>query len=303
MFARVAFAAGKFLFVQRERTKHTREGVSIAGQISKSIAPYLVLSVLIVVALEIGENALASATITVPVLAKQALEWLVSVRDNISQSVQSLAVLFSIIASVSGVFLGLYFTAISVVAGSVFARVPGNLRELLLNEKVGNQYIKILGVLTSVSVILLGYIAYGGLPGASNTFLVIVFGCFGVLGFLRLGMRAFHFFDPASLGSSLFYELRNNVWQSTASGFRWEDPSFQAHYQKLAERNVDTLKSLIWYCTQDEHLEPGPLSTILQNTAGFLAYYARQRSSIPSDSRWYALPRATRAIFSKTPPS
>jgi len=296
-FGRLAFAAGKFLFVQRERAKHTREGVSIAGQIFRSIAPYLILSVLIAVALEVGENALADVTVVRPILAKHALEWLVSVRESISRSVQSLTVLFSITASVSGVFLGLYFTAISVVAGSVFARVPGNLRELLLNEKVGNQYIRILGVLTSVSVILLGHLAYGGMPGAFSTFLVIVLGCFGVLGFLKLGMRAFNFFDPASLSNSLFHKLRNNVWQSSANGFRWEDPSFQAHYQKLAERNVGTLKSLISYCTQDQHMEPAPLTTVMQNTAGFLAYYARLRSSIPSDSRWYSLAPRYKSYF------
>lgn len=297
LFGRVVFALGKSLFFQREWAKHTREGVSIAGQISKSIAPYLILSVIIVVALEVGENALAKVTVAEPIPAKHALEWLVSVRDGISRSVQSLTVLFSIAASVSGVFLGLYFTAISVVAGSVFARVPGNLRELLLNEKVGNQYIKILGVLTSVSVILLGHLAFGGIPGVCSTFLVIVLGCFGILGFLKLGMRAFHFFDPASLGNSLFYELRNNVWQSSANGFRWEDPSFQAHYQKLAQKNVGTLKSLIMYCTQDKHMEPGPLTTVMQNTAGFLAYYARLRSSIPTDSRWYALAPRYKSYF------
>jgi len=145
--SRLAFVAGKFLFVQRQRAKHAREGVSIVGQISRSIAPYLILSVLMVVALEVGENTLADIAVERPVLAKQALEWLVSARGSISRSVDSLTVLFSITASVTGVFLGLYFTAISVVAGSVFARIPGNLRELLLYEKVGNQYIRILGVL------------------------------------------------------------------------------------------------------------------------------------------------------------
>lgn len=293
----IVFAVGKFLFVQRERARHTKEGLSIAGQISRSIVPYVFLSILIVAALEIGENNLASATIAKPILARHALEWLVSLRDNISQSVQSLTVLFSITASVSGIFLGLYFTAISVVAGSVFARVPGNLRELLLNEKVGNHYIKVLAVLTSISVILLGYGAYGGTPGALNTFLVILLGCFGIFGFLKLGTRAFHFFDPASLSDSLFYELRNNVRQASANGFRWQDPNFQAHYQKLAEKNVGALKSLVRYCTQDSRMEPGPLTTVMLNAAGFLAYYARQRSAIPSDSRWYALAPRYKSFF------
>src|SRR5262249_39713335 len=53
---------------------------------------------------------------------------------------------------VSGIFLGLYFTAVSVVASTVYARVPDSVREILMEEKVGNLYISEVATLASVTI-------------------------------------------------------------------------------------------------------------------------------------------------------
>src|SRR5437870_10631180 len=45
------------------------------------------------------------------------------------------------VASVTGVFLALYFAAVSTVAGAIYNRVPGDIRELLVREKVGGFYV------------------------------------------------------------------------------------------------------------------------------------------------------------------
>jgi hypothetical protein len=192
------------------------------------------------------------------------------------------------IASVTGVFLGLYFTAISIVASSVFATVPSDVRELLLKEKVGNVYIRILSVLLAVSVILLGYRAFNHNPGALITLAVLLFGCFSIFGFVVLGLRVFFFFDPTTLVDSIFGDLYNNIALATIKGLKWHDANFQAHYQKLASRNIATLKDVVEFCARAAYLQKRPLSIVLQKTCYFLRYYQKQKHLIPTNSNWFA---------------
>ena len=286
----IIFHLNKTYFHQKEKIKRAKEGFSITEELVKIIAPSLLTAFLIVIVLEVVENTLLTfISISKPIFIKDFLNYLAILYNRLIISVNSLETLFSIVASISGIFLGLYFTAISVVASSVFARVPSNLRELLLKEKVGNQYIKILAILTSVCIILLGYRAFGGYPGIFTSLFVVILGCFGIFCFVVLGLRAFFFFDPTRLGDAIFYELNNNIRLSTIRGFRWADPNFQSHYQKLAAKNISTLGTLIKLCTEEPQLQKQPLSSILQKSIYFLMSYAEQRSFIPSDSRWYAL--------------
>jgi len=286
----IIFYVNKLFFQQREKIKHAKEGFSITKELVKLITPSFLVALLIVIGLEVVEKFLLSfVVVSKPLFIKKILNYLVIFHNKLLTSVDSLDTLLSIVASVSGIFLGLYFTAISVVASSVYARMPNNIRELLLKEKVGNQYIKILATLTSVSLILLGYRVFGGHPGIFTSLFVVTLGCFGIFCFVVLGLRAFFFFDPTRLGDAIFYDLSNNIRLSTIRGFRWTDPNFQSHYQKLAAKNISTLNTLIKLCTKEHQLQKQPLSSILKKTIYFLTNYAQQRSFIPSESRWYAL--------------
>ncbi|MCG8407976.1 MAG: hypothetical protein MI923_22490 [Phycisphaerales bacterium] len=61
---------------------------------------------------------------------------------------------FATLAGIAGVFLGLYFTAVSVVAGTGYAKASPILRDLLLRDKVGNVYVKFVMILGISSLIL-----------------------------------------------------------------------------------------------------------------------------------------------------
>ena len=286
----IIFYINRIFFKQRESIKQAKEEFSITKQLFKIIAPSFFIAFFVVVALEVVENTLLNFVyISKPLFLRNFLGYLTTLHNQLIISMNSLETLLSIIASISGIFLGLYFTAISVVASSIFARVPSNLRELLLKEKVGNQYIKILAILTSTSILLLGYIVFGGFPGVFISLFIILLGCFGIFCFVVLGIRVFSFFDPTRLSDTIFYDLNSNIRLSTINGFRWADPNFQSHYQKIAARDISTLSTLIKLCTSEPQLQKQPLSIILIKTAFFLKNYEQQRKLIPSDSRWYAL--------------
>lgn len=286
----IIFYINRIFFKQRESIKQAKEEFSITKELIKIIAPSFFIALFVVVALEVVENTLLNFVfISKPLFVRNFLGYLITLHNRLIISVSSLETLLSIVASISGIFLGLYFTAISVVASSVFARVPSNLRELLLKEKVGNQYIKILAILTSTSILLRGYIVFGGFPGVFISLFIILLGCFGIFCFVVLGIRVFYFFDPTRLSDTIFYDLNTNIRLSTINGFRWADHNFQSHYQKIAARDISTLSTLIKLCTNEPQLQKQPLSIILKKTAFFLKNYEQQRALIPSGSRWYAL--------------
>lgn len=209
------------------------------------------------------------------------------IRDKVIADASTVNALLSILASVSGIFLGLYFTAISVVASAGYTHTPATLRELLLKEKVGNYYIRALTVLMASSLFLLGVGAYGYRAGALPLLYVIGLGCFGVFCFGALGVRAFYFFDPTKLSDSIFLELARNIRSATIDGYRWNIPDFQAHYYKLASQSVSELDALINTCLRDKHLKHTALMTVLRKSTVIMMTYSHQRIRIPTDSQWY----------------
>jgi len=194
--------------------------------------------------------------------------------------------LFSIIASISALFLGLYFTAISVVTSS-YAGFPDNIRNLLLKEKVGTFYINLLSATTALSILLIAYKAFGGNPGVMLSMLVLLLGCFGVFCFSLLGIRAFFFFDPSSFGSALFHDIIKHIKLATITGFKCFDEKFQAHYQRMVAQKIKTLRTLVEICIEEKHFQESSLLPVLAKTIGLLEIYQKERSKIPSNSRWY----------------
>ncbi len=282
------FHINKVFFQLKEKGKQAQESVYIIKELIKTTASSFLVSFLIVGLLEVIEYTLLNfISNSGPLFIRSFFDYFLVLHNQIIISVTSLEVLLSVVASISGIFLGLYFTAISVVASSVFAGVPGSVRDLLLKEKFGNRYIKTLAILTSVCIILLGYRVFGGYPGVFTSLFVIVLGCFGIFCFVVLGLRAFYFFDPTQLSNTIFYELKSNIRLSTINGLRWADANFQAHYQRLAGRNVSTLSDLMRICLKRTDLEKASLPAVLQRTVLSMRDYGRQRSYIPSDSRWY----------------
>lgn len=288
-FNKLIFYINKIFFKQREKIDATREKFLIAKNLFKIIIPSFLFAFFLVIVLEESEKLLLNILITKPVFVRDFLYYFHIFHNNLIKHRDSIETLLSTITSTFGIFLGLYFTAVSVVASSFFARVPSNLRGLLLKEKVGNLYMSILAVLISISIILLGYLSFGRFPGVLNSLVIIFLGVFCILCFVKLGLGAFNLFDPTTLSNNIFRDLLGNIKSSTIHGFKWNDPTFQSHYQKLAATNISTLDTLIDLCVTERQLQKQSLSHMLQRTIYFLIKYEQQRALIPSNSYWYTL--------------
>ena len=195
--------------------------------------------------------------------------------------------LLSTVAGMSGVFLGLYFTALSVVAQGLFQDVPGIIRDLLVREKVGNVYVRTLALLTSISLVLLGYMSMGGQPGVLSSISIVLLSCYGVLSFVVLGIRVFYFFDIAKLAPPVFDDLAKSVHLATVEGYGWQDPSFQITYKNEAVQHLESIRTISEWCFKRLQSESQPLKTIVRLILQFIEHYKGERRRIPSNSKWY----------------
>ena len=195
--------------------------------------------------------------------------------------------LLATVVGVGGVFIGLYYAAISAIGGSIYARVPNNIRDLLAQERVGGAYMRFLAVFTYLGVCLLAFHSVGLKPIILVVPLFLPGAGLAIIGFVRLGTRAFYLFDPTILSHRLFEQLQRCHTQIQAGSYRWSDQSFQNHAHKRARIAVDTLATVSDIAAQETHLNGRPFADLCKNLLSFLLHYEVAKKAIPTDSLWY----------------
>ena len=177
------------------------------------------------------------------------------------------------VSSIGGVFIGLYYAAISAVGGAIYATVPNNIRELLAHERRGNVYMRFLAFLTSLGLILIA-LRLSGLPRlyVAIPFVTILAGV-GIVAFVKLGQQAFYFFDPTTLSGHIFEQLRRWLSMVKAGGYRWQDKVFQHHAYRQSSDTLDTLDTLSDFTASKTHLSGTSFINLTQSLLRFLIHY------------------------------
>ena len=208
--------------------------------------------------------------------------------------------LIATITAIGGIFIGLYYTAISVVAGTIYATVPNNIRDLLARERVGNVYMRSLALLTVLGLVLLFLDALDIRPLTLAVLFVGFWSGFTVFAFVNLGARAFDLFDPTALSSTLFLELTRNYKQVSVGGLGWNDMTYQLHAHRRAAATLDTVETLASITEEAPHLKGRPYVSFCKNLIAFLINYEEVKKRIPTKSRWYGL-REVHSSWYRTP--
>lgn len=194
---------------------------------------------------------------------------------------------FATLAQVAATMLGLYFTAVSLVASTSYARAPGNLRALIIEEQVGNFYFSFLAHFAATAVTMLAAVSLGVPIGALNIFWLSFLGLFAVFSFVLLGLRTFSFFDPTALVRHLNPRLARAMSEVTPTGYKWLDPSFQSHQQRDADRAIEAYANLIVIAEQSENLNARTLVELAEGLFAALNHYALIKCRIPTKSLWF----------------
>ncbi|MEP5700627.1 MAG: hypothetical protein ABJN43_18530 [Sneathiella sp.] len=216
---------------------------------------------------------------------KLNLQEILSIQQSIND--EFYITLLATISGIGGIFIGLYYAGISAVSSTIYARVPNNVRNLLSQEKFGNFYLSFLAFTTFFCIVLITLKTIG-LPVIQLAIpLVIFFSGIGIFAFVKLGQRAFNFFNPTALSSHIFHDLCKSLQSVVAGGYQWNDASFQNHAHKQATISFETLKTLADITEQEDHLRGRPFIELANKCLMFLISYEKARHKIPTNSKWY----------------
>lgn len=197
------------------------------------------------------------------------------------------AILLQSVAAVTGVFLALYFTAVSTVAATVYSGVPHDIRDLMLRDKLGNFYVRAVAFLSALAVFLLVEESSGGAAYHLALPIVAVLAGFAVFAFITLGQRAFYFSDPTVLGQLVVGDFLRWFSDATARGWRWTDPSFQDHYRKRARRAAGSLNALLQFSRTHEFVRDDSERSVVSWFVNLLRVYLARKTMVPTHSRWF----------------
>lgn len=268
-FAKFKFHTGIFKVSVGQWHKNDRQSISILWFLFKKAFGGILGALLLVSALSFIEN---------KILPSQAHKL----------EVANIVTTYGALAQISGLILGLYFTAMSVVVSSVYSKVPDNIRNLIAREKVGDNYIDILMLLGATSLVELCAVLEGHSASLMVLYVTMFMSLMALLTLPVLIHNVFHFFDPARLSETyIFPEAINWTIKATCGHQGWNDASFQYHYYKQASKCLSTYKNIVDLLLQESNPNNASLTRLVAIELSFLSSYVSIKSQIPTDSRWY----------------
>jgi hypothetical protein len=262
----------------RNRTTARLLSTRVFISIFRSVAGPAVLAVLTMLILSFGERYLHGRGVWVPE------SW----RKTGVFRADTYSTLLATVAQVTGIFLGLYFTAVSAVASAAYAKVPNTVRALVIHEKVGNVYVRLVAFEAALAVLLLTAYTRGLFLGYFNLALLAAGAVFSIFAFVVLGFRAFYFFDPTQLAWYLERDLHSAIISATKLRRGWTKQPLQRAYQRQAATALSGYRDLVIVATQATPVEA---EALLQLSAGLyrsLGFYSIHKNQFPSESFWFA---------------
>lgn len=238
----------------------------------KSVLSEIVLGFLIVVALQYL-NELAAPTIA-------------SFGFSALTNGEYESLLVAVIA-LGGVFIGLYYTATSAIAGIAYSQAPSQIRTMFATERYGQVYMRFVARATFVSTVVLLFFVLGFPQITIALPFIVASAGLSIAAFVNLGSAAFHLFDPTSLTVYPLERLRQYVRQMTVGKYKWSDESFQQHVHNLAVREISALNAISKMAVGQPHLAGTPYANFCNSLIGFLCWYEPRKRRIPKNSRWF----------------
>ena len=272
--ARFRFFGYRTLFKAKYSFQEAGSTTNTLGALLKLILGKLVLVIFIAILLQITN------TLFVNLVAKIGI-------TNPKEYLPYYGTLLATFTSVGGIFIGFYYAAISAVCAAIYREVPNNMRDLLAKEPVGNSYMRFLAGITTFGMCLLTLHVLGFEPVLIATLFLPIGAGLMIIGFVRLGMRAFQLFDPTTLSDSIFKDLKQCYQQMQAGGYRWSDQSFQNHAHEVAQNSIDSLTTVSDITAKEPHLNGRPFAEFSKKALSFLYSYEVAKKSIPTNSLWY----------------
>lgn len=191
------------------------------------------------------------------------------------------------IASVNGVFLGLYFTAASGIASSLLIKAKQDVRNFFFISPITTQYIKTIIITEIVSIFyILSTTAGYWIHPISLVFLSLLT-AYIVFRFWSVGSNVFSSLEPEKSFPVVVRDIARSISAVTPKSFQWERDIFQNYQSNQSKTNLTLLENLIDFGIKHTHLPNKQLIIAVSYFFHILHYYSYQKWQIPTKSLWY----------------
>ncbi|MEI6420498.1 MAG: hypothetical protein WCO30_02580, partial [bacterium] len=195
--------------------------------------------------------------------------------------------LLSAIASVSGVFLGLYFTAVSSIASNFLIRATQNIRRYFLSTPIGEQYVRTVSLTGIVSLFYLLAKSFGHPIHPVGLIFLCIAGAYIIIRFWSVGSNVFYSLEPTIALPSIGKNIADLLKGVTPPGYKWNIPAIQNHQRRLVSDNLELTKDLIDFGIKEIKLSNEQLYIALRYLGGLLFLYPKHKKKIPTNSFWF----------------
>ncbi len=202
---------------------------------------------------------------------------------------QAIDAFLTVVASVSGIFLGLYFTAISGIASSYLLCAPQNVKRFFLSEPRGQQYVRTIAITVIVSVFYIITKSFEHTMHPAGIAFLSLLVAYIVIRFWQVGTNVFYSLEPQFalpwIARDIMYSIKNIV----PPGIQWKQPAIQNHHRRLVSEKFDLIKNLVYFGKDEMKISDEQLVTTIRYIEGLLFSYADFKNKVPTDSYWFEI--------------
>ena len=191
------------------------------------------------------------------------------------------------IASVTGVFLGLYFTAIAGIASNFLLAASQDVRRFFLTAPEGVQYVQTVALTGVISVFYIFIKAFGHTIHPASLIFLGLLTAYIVIRFWKVGSAVFNSLEPTDSLPRITQAIADPIKAVVPKGFKWKNPAIQNHERKLAAYQLTLFDNLINFGLSSIKISNDQLIVAITYVSYFLAFYSQQKRKIPTNSFWY----------------
>lgn len=205
--------------------------------------------------------------------------------------------LLGVVTSVSGVFIGLYFSSMVALTGVIYANINDKIRRVLVNDRLSGFYLKYLAAFAVFGVFQLCLNCVGVKANSMSVLFILLGSALAIFSFIPLSKRMFELFDPSRLSSIIINELMKSTRKVSVGSALWYEPNFQAHELKMAKRNLSVLFQLCDTIERNQIINGHRFVGVAKELVQFLSIYRRLKNKIPTKSMWFEEVREYEKLF------
>jgi hypothetical protein len=195
--------------------------------------------------------------------------------------------LLSVIASISAIFLGLYFAAASSIASNFLLRATQNIRRYFLSTPIGEQYVSTVALTGIISIFYLLAKSLGHPIHPVGLIFLSILGAFIIIRFWTVGSNVFYSLEPTNALPPIINNIDGFLKGVTPLGYKWDKPVLQDHQKRRVSYNLELANDLIDFGIKELKLSNEQLHIALRYLGGLLFLYTRYKKKIPTNSLWF----------------